>query len=72
MKTRVAVSSRLLGITATIRGIGEWFTGHLVQNVPEELSVCEYECDEPSCHIGKWALCEKVRRQPDETCFDLD
>ena len=34
-------------------------TAQLVQDVPEELSFCEYECRDPRCNMAKLAVCVK-------------
>ena len=31
----------------------------VVQNVPEDLCVCEYECRDPRCNRAKLAVCVK-------------
>jgi len=52
------------------RKVSRWLADHLVQNVPEEVSVCEYDCQESHCNIAKWAICEKRRQQPAGRCFE--
>jgi hypothetical protein len=36
-----------------------WLSRQLVQDVPDEVSVCEYECNRTDCRIGQWNTCEK-------------
>ena len=37
----------------------------LVQEVPEELAVCEFVCAEPNCTLGDWETCELRRAYED-------
>lgn len=34
----------------------------LVQEIPEELSVCEFECCKTECTMSDWAVCRLRRR----------
>jgi hypothetical protein len=36
------------------------------------MSVCEYECQDPDCHIAKWALCEKRTARPEQAMVRID
>ena len=38
----------------------------LVQEVPEELAVCEFVCAEPDCTVGDWETCELRRAYDDQ------
>ncbi len=38
----------------------------LVQEVPEELAVCEFVCAEPNCMVGDWETCELRRAYDDQ------
>jgi hypothetical protein len=33
----------------------------LIQEVPEELAVCEFHCAHPNCTVGHWDVCELRR-----------
>ena len=71
---KIRLTLRLTSETS-VRAIGRvqrWFADHIVQNVPEEVSICEYECLEPDCHIAKWALCEKRLSQPENALIRID
>ena len=59
MKTRISLRFATGPSVRPIERLRRWFSNHVIQNVPEEVSICEYECQEPDCHIAKWALCEK-------------
>jgi len=43
----------------SVRAWGRWLADHLVQNVPEETSVCEFECQDARCSTAKLAICLK-------------
>ena len=58
--------------TKPLERLGRWFADHVIQNVPEEVSVCEYECQEPDCHLAKWALCEKRTAEPEHVMVRID
>ena len=36
----------------------------LVQDVPEELAVCEFECRKLECTQGEWEVCDRRLRRP--------
>ena len=72
MKTRLTLRFADNHGTRAIGRAQRWFADHIVQNVPEEMSVCEYECGEPDCHIAKWALCEKRVQQPENVLIRYD
>ena len=44
---------------ALVRDWARRVAAHLVQNVPEDLSFCEYECHDPRCNMAKLAVCVK-------------
>ena len=68
MKTRLA-----LRIAARPFGqMRRWVSNHLIQNVPEEMSFCEYECQDPDCHIAKWAFCQKRTSAPEQVMVRID
>ena len=31
----------------------------LIQDVPEEIAVCEFDCRETQCTLERWASCER-------------
>ena len=39
----------------------QWVKG-LVQEVPEDVAVCEFECRKTTCLQGDWEACERRRR----------
>lgn len=41
-----------------IARIKRWLRAQ-VQEVPEALAVCEFDCDRPDCRMGDWQSCER-------------
>jgi hypothetical protein len=39
-----------------------WLLKNLIQEVPEELAICEFDCPNNECAVRDWAKCE-LRRQ---------
>jgi len=37
----------------------QWIHGQLVQDVPEDLAVCEFDCRKLQCTMGEWETCER-------------
>jgi hypothetical protein len=35
-----------------------WLLKNLIQEVPEELSVCEFDCPNNKCTVRDWGACE--------------
>lgn len=35
---------------------------HLIQDVPESIAVCEFDCRKPDCTPEQWASCERRLR----------
>jgi len=72
MKTRLTLRIATHPGTRSIERVQRWIADHIIQNVPEEVSVCEYECQEPNCHIAKWAMCEKRVPRLDNVVIRID
>jgi hypothetical protein len=36
----------------------EWSKSQIVQTVPDEMSVCEFDCRRPQCTIAHWESCD--------------
>lgn len=41
-----------------MRKLWGWLRPMLIQEVPEDLAVCEFICAEPQCKVGDWENCE--------------
>ena len=49
-------------LSSWLTPLREWIrrlAAQVVQNVPEDLYVCEYECRDPRCNRAKLAVCVK-------------
>ena len=42
-----------------ISRIGDWLKHQLVEEVPDELSRCEFGCRRLECRMGEWETCER-------------
>ncbi len=41
------------------RRLWQWLKGQIVQTVPEEDGVCEFDCRKQQCTEGEWEVCER-------------
>ena len=41
-----------------IRNLWRWLQGQMVQDVPDSIAVCEFECRPASCRRDEWERCE--------------
>ncbi len=37
-----------------------------VQDVPEDIALCEFDCRKPECLVGEWETCERRLRWIEE------
>lgn len=72
MKTRFAIRLASRPFARSLERLQQWVSEHLIQNVPEELSYCEYECQDPDCRIAKRAFCEKRSLRADPVLVRID
>jgi hypothetical protein len=40
------------------RNLWRWLQGQMVQDVPDSVTVCEFDCRPVSCRRGEWERCE--------------
>ena len=40
-----------------------FFLKHIATEVPEDIAVCEFECNKAECLEGDWRHCERRKRQ---------
>jgi hypothetical protein len=40
-----------------------WLLNEIVQDVPEEVAICEFDCDKQQCTFEKWLYCERRLRK---------
>ena len=48
-----------------IQNLWSWLQGLVIQDCPESIAVCEFECRAPTCLRGEWERCYRRRRQAD-------
>jgi hypothetical protein len=39
-----------------------WIKSRLIQDVPEDIAACEFECHRTECRQGDWEICERRLR----------
>ena len=44
------------------RRLRRWIKSRLIQDVPEDIAACEFECRKMECRQGDWETCEKRLR----------
>jgi len=42
-----------------MKTVWKWFVNQIVQDVPEEIMVCEYDCRKGHCTVASAEWCEK-------------
>jgi hypothetical protein len=40
-----------------IRNLWSWLQGHIVQDVPDSIAACEFDCRAVTCRRGSWERC---------------
>ncbi len=41
----------------------DWAKSQIVQEVPEDIMICEFDCRERQCAMGDWAVCDRRLNQ---------
>jgi hypothetical protein len=41
---------------------GRWVINQIVQDVPEDIALCEHDCRKRQCTLGEWDRCERRLR----------
>jgi hypothetical protein len=36
-----------------------WFKGQIIEDVPKDIAICEYDCPKEQCRENEWATCER-------------
>jgi len=39
-----------------------WLRRQIVEDVPPEVALCEFDCRKPQCHAGEWESCDRRLR----------
>ncbi len=46
-----------------LRGIvsqaSNWIKSQIVQEVPDDIALCEFDCSKEQCCMGEWETCER-------------
>ena len=37
----------------------QWLKREWIENVPEDIALCEFDCHKGQCTYGEWASCER-------------
>ena len=40
----------------------QWTARQIVEDVPEEIAVCEFDCAQPRCSHDRWRVCERRKQ----------
>lgn len=40
-----------------IRNLWNWLQGQMVQDMPDSIAACEFDCRAPVCRRGEWERC---------------
>ena len=46
-------------MTRGARKARRWLEERLVEEVPDDLALCEFGCRKPECRMGEWANCAR-------------
>ncbi len=46
-------------VTQAARKAKHWLMDQLVQDVPDDLALCEFGCRKQQCRMGEWEHCER-------------
>jgi len=44
---------------STVQRAWNWLARKLIQDVPEEIALCEFECRKSQCTHSEWLSCER-------------
>lgn len=45
--------------TSMMSRFGRWLKRAVVQDVPDEVALCEFDCRKKQCLRGDWSTCER-------------
>jgi hypothetical protein len=48
-----------LMIKSLLKPVKRWFNTHIIQEVPINLSICEFSCKKTYCDQNMWITCQK-------------
>jgi hypothetical protein len=47
------------GVSGLFRGFCRWVADKIIQDVPEDTALCEFDCQKGQCTDGEWANCDR-------------
>jgi len=57
----------------TLMHIWHWMKNQIIQEVPEDIQICEYDCRQRQCAMGEREVCERrLRKAAGELMPDCD
>jgi len=45
--------------TNPVQRIWQWIKNQIVQDVPKDIALCEFDCRKEQCREDEWATCER-------------
>jgi hypothetical protein len=48
-----------------------WLAQELIQDVPEDVALCEFDCRKPQCTYSEWSNCERRLKKADGELMPL-
>jgi len=48
---------------ASLTRLWRWLKDQIVQEVPEDIGLCEYDCRKKQCIMGEWETCDRRIRK---------
>lgn len=45
-----------------VRSVWGWLRRQVVEDVPAEIALCEFDCPKSQCNDGEWQTCERRLR----------
>ena len=49
--------------TSMMSRFGRWLKNAVVQDVPDRIALCEFDCRKKQCLRGEWSTCERRLEQ---------
>ena len=42
-----------------LREFSDWVFNQIIQNVPDDIGTCEFDCSRGQCSQGEWEMCKR-------------
>ena len=46
-------------LITVLKRLANWVLNQIIQDVTEDIGLCEYDCRKGQCSQGEWATCER-------------